>query len=225
MVAPSTAVTGAAAWPSVVAAPDSRTHLPVGSRLVVSRLGGDDVVTPPWATVARVRPGRTAASRRRGGVRRRARECCPKRCWPVCRWSSSPVAASVGVGESGCAAGSARLVRPLTGDVLASAVGEVPLSDPGYREAARRRRAGWPGWLIRYGCAMTSLVGWCRATDRIPRTRRRAVGSVRGASLLVDHVLTRLGGRTAAQAISDGVEPRDVWRALCADFDVPRDQW
>jgi hypothetical protein len=50
-------------------------------------------------------------------------------------------------------------------------------------------------------------------------------GSVRGASLLVDHVLARLGGRTAAQAIEDGVEPRDVWRALCADFDVPREQW
>ena len=50
-------------------------------------------------------------------------------------------------------------------------------------------------------------------------------GSVRGASLLVDHVLTRLGGRTAAQAIESGIEPRAVWRALCADFDVPRDQW
>lgn len=50
-------------------------------------------------------------------------------------------------------------------------------------------------------------------------------GSVRGGSLLVDHVLTRLGGRTAVQAIEAGVEPRDVWRALCADFDVPRDQW
>lgn len=50
-------------------------------------------------------------------------------------------------------------------------------------------------------------------------------GPVRGSSLLVDHVLTRLGGRTAAQAIEAGVEPRDVWRALCADFDVPRDQW
>jgi hypothetical protein len=50
-------------------------------------------------------------------------------------------------------------------------------------------------------------------------------GSVRGASLLVDHVLTKLGGRTAAQAIEAGFEPRDVWRALCADFDVPRDQW
>ena len=50
-------------------------------------------------------------------------------------------------------------------------------------------------------------------------------GSVRGASLLVDHVLTRLGGRTAEQAIEAGIDPRDVWRALCADFDVPRDQW
>lgn len=50
-------------------------------------------------------------------------------------------------------------------------------------------------------------------------------GRVRGGSLLVDHVLTALGGRTARQAIEDGVEPRDVWRALCADFDVPREQW
>jgi hypothetical protein len=50
-------------------------------------------------------------------------------------------------------------------------------------------------------------------------------GPVRGASLLVDHVLTRLGGRTSLQAIEDGVDPRDVWWALCADFDVPREQW
>ncbi len=50
-------------------------------------------------------------------------------------------------------------------------------------------------------------------------------GAVRASSMLVDHVLTALGGRTAAQAIEDGVDPRDVWRALCADFDVPRDQW
>jgi hypothetical protein len=50
-------------------------------------------------------------------------------------------------------------------------------------------------------------------------------GPVRGSSLLVDYVLTKLGGRTPAQAIDEGVDPRDVWRALCADFDVPRDQW
>ena len=50
-------------------------------------------------------------------------------------------------------------------------------------------------------------------------------GRVRSTSMLVDHVLTGLDGRTATQAIEDGVDPRDVWRALCGDFDVPRDQW
>ena len=50
-------------------------------------------------------------------------------------------------------------------------------------------------------------------------------GAARGSSLVVDHVLAALGGRTAAEAIEAGVDPRDVWRALCADFDVPRDQW
>ncbi len=50
-------------------------------------------------------------------------------------------------------------------------------------------------------------------------------GAAYGSSVLVDHVLAGLNDRTAAQAIDDGVEPRDVWRALCADFDVPREQW
>jgi Protein of unknown function (DUF3046) len=50
-------------------------------------------------------------------------------------------------------------------------------------------------------------------------------GATYGASVLVDHVLTDFDGRTAAQAIEDGAAPRDVWRALCADFDVPREQW
>lgn len=50
-------------------------------------------------------------------------------------------------------------------------------------------------------------------------------GAAYGSSVLVDHVLTGLGGRTAAQAIEAGIAPREVWRALCADFDVPRDQW
>jgi hypothetical protein len=50
-------------------------------------------------------------------------------------------------------------------------------------------------------------------------------GTTYGSSVLVDHVLTGFGGRTAAQAIEAGIEPRDVWRALCVDFDVPADQW
>ncbi|MCH5642474.1 MULTISPECIES: DUF3046 domain-containing protein [unclassified Gordonia (in: high G+C Gram-positive bacteria)] len=44
-------------------------------------------------------------------------------------------------------------------------------------------------------------------------------------SILVDHVLTEFGGRTGAQAIDDGEDPRDVWVAICRDFDVPKQRW
>ncbi|RMI28534.1 DUF3046 domain-containing protein [Nocardia stercoris] len=50
-------------------------------------------------------------------------------------------------------------------------------------------------------------------------------GTTRGDMLLSDHTLASFGGRTGAQAIESGIDPRDVWRALCADFDVPRDRW
>src|ERR1700733_13701399 len=62
------------------------------------------------------------------------------------------------------------------------------------------------------------LPGFC---DRV--TLR--FGATYGGSVLADHVLTGFDGRTATQAIEDGVDPRDVWRALCVDFDVPREQW
>lgn len=63
-----------------------------------------------------------------------------------------------------------------------------------------------------------------RLTEFHERTAER-FGAVYSASVLTDHVLAALGGRTAVQAIEAGVDPRDVWWALCADFDVPRDQW
>ncbi|WP_063060996.1 DUF3046 domain-containing protein [Nocardia sienata] len=50
-------------------------------------------------------------------------------------------------------------------------------------------------------------------------------GEARGDTLLNDHVIPSLGGRTGAVAIEAGVDPRDVWRALCAEFDVPRSRW
>lgn len=46
-------------------------------------------------------------------------------------------------------------------------------------------------------------------------------GPTRGDTLVSDHVVQVLAGRTAAQALEDGVEPREVWRALCTEFDVP----
>ncbi len=43
----------------------------------------------------------------------------------------------------------------------------------------------------------------------------------RGDALVADLVLTSVGSRTPAQALADGVPPRDVWLALCAEMDVP----
>ncbi|MDJ0391787.1 DUF3046 domain-containing protein [Rhodococcus sp. G-MC3] len=50
-------------------------------------------------------------------------------------------------------------------------------------------------------------------------------GGMQGDSILVDHVITSLNGLTGAQAIEAGVDPREVWRALCREFDVPRSRW
>lgn len=52
----------------------------------------------------------------------------------------------------------------------------------------------------------------------------RAVDSefdARASSLVNDLVLTDIGGRTAVEALADGVPPRDIWLALCAEMDVP----
>ncbi|PPK98472.1 Protein of unknown function (DUF3046) [Kineococcus xinjiangensis] len=49
-------------------------------------------------------------------------------------------------------------------------------------------------------------------------------GPAYGRSLTVDQVLFALGDRTPAQALSDGLEPRDVWFALCEAMDVPAER-
>lgn len=48
-------------------------------------------------------------------------------------------------------------------------------------------------------------------------------GTLKADAILSDHVLIDHSGRTGAQAIEDGVDPRDVWLSICADFDVPRE--
>ena len=46
-------------------------------------------------------------------------------------------------------------------------------------------------------------------------------GAVRAGSIARDHVFGALGGRTVEQALEDGEEPRDVWRAVCEAVDAP----
>ena len=43
----------------------------------------------------------------------------------------------------------------------------------------------------------------------------------RGDALVADLALGSLSYRTAAQALADGVDAREVWLALCEETDVP----
>jgi UDP:flavonoid glycosyltransferase YjiC (YdhE family) len=138
VVAPSTAVTGAAglAEVSLQCLVPGRT-LPTGSRLVVSRLGGADLAMPPWARVARVRQDellRHADVVVCGGGHGMLSKSL---------LAGVPVVVVPGDGDQWELAnrvarqGSGKLVRPLSAEALIAAIGQV-LSDISYRQAARR---------------------------------------------------------------------------------------
>ncbi len=46
-------------------------------------------------------------------------------------------------------------------------------------------------------------------------------GAASSRAMADHHVLGELGGVTATVALAGGVDPRQVWLALCRDFDVP----
>lgn len=50
------------------------------------------------------------------------------------------------------------------------------------------------------------------------------LGPAYGRAVAADQVLGELDGMTAREAIDAGVEPRDVWHALCDALDVPEPQ-
>jgi hypothetical protein len=49
-------------------------------------------------------------------------------------------------------------------------------------------------------------------------------GAIRAGSIARDHVFAALGSRTVEEALEAGEEPRDVWRAVCAEFEVPAER-
>lgn len=145
VVAPSTAVTGAAGLTELALAHlvPGRT-LPPGARLVVSRLGGADLAVPPWATVGLGRQDellRVADVVVCGGGHGMLSKTL---------LAGVPVVVVPGGGDQWELAnrvarqGSGYLVRPLTADALIAGVGKV-LSHPGYRQAARRAGASVSG--------------------------------------------------------------------------------
>ena len=138
VVAPSTAATGAGGMAELAldCLVPGRT-LPNGARLVVSRLGGPAVATPPWATVGLGRQDellRVADLVVCGGGHGMLSKSL---------MAGVPLVLVPGGGDQWELAnrvvrqGSARMVRPLTADALVAEVNAV-LGDTGYREAARR---------------------------------------------------------------------------------------
>ncbi len=141
VVAPSTATTGARGLTDVaLEALRPGEALPEGSRVVVSRLGGDDVDVPPWAVVGLGRQDELLS--------RADLVICGGGHGMVSKtlMAGVPMVVVPGGGDQWEIAnrlvrqGSALLIRPLESQALAAAVTEV-LSSPRYAEAARRAGA------------------------------------------------------------------------------------
>ncbi|TLW92199.1 DUF3046 domain-containing protein [Saccharomonospora piscinae] len=49
-------------------------------------------------------------------------------------------------------------------------------------------------------------------------------GTTRAEMLAADHVFGGLGGRTVEQALADGISAKEIWRAVCAEFEVPAER-
>ncbi|WP_431232651.1 glycosyltransferase [Mycolicibacterium psychrotolerans] len=138
VVAPSTAAIGAQGMAELVLERlvPGRT-VPAGARVVISRLGGQDVVVPPWASVGLGRQDELLTHADLvicgGGHGMLSKTLL----------AGVPMVVIPGGGDQWELAnrvvrqGSARLIRPLTAEALVAEVGEV-LSSPAYREAARR---------------------------------------------------------------------------------------
>lgn len=141
MVAPSTATTGTQGM-AELALESLRPGqtLPEGARVVVSRLGGADVEVPPWAAVGLGRQDELLSHADLvicGGGHGIVSKTL---------LSGVPMVVVPGGGDQWEIAnrvvrqGSAQLVRPLSGDALAAAVGAV-LGSSSYRAAAQRAGA------------------------------------------------------------------------------------
>jgi UDP:flavonoid glycosyltransferase YjiC (YdhE family) len=141
VVAPSTAMTGALGLTEVaLEALRPGETLPEGARVAVSRLGGSEVVVPPWAVVGLGRQDEL--------LRRADLVICGGGHGLVSKalLAGVPMVVVPGGGDQWEIAnrlvrqGSAQLVRPLGVEALVVAVSEV-LSQPRYRAAAERAGA------------------------------------------------------------------------------------
>jgi UDP:flavonoid glycosyltransferase YjiC (YdhE family) len=140
-VAPSTATTGTAGLAELaVQCLVPGEVLPVGARVAISRLGGEELTLPPWAVAGL---GRQDELLTEADVM-----VCGSGHGIVAKTllAGVPLVLVPGGGDQWEMAnrvvrqGSGRLIRPLTADALVAAVRDV-LAVPGYRDAARRAGA------------------------------------------------------------------------------------
>jgi hypothetical protein len=66
----------------------------------------------------------------------------------------------------------------------------------------------------------TGILGTMKLTVFWERMRAH-FGEAYAASFAQDHVMSQLDGRTVDQAMADGWETKDIWRAVCEAVDVP----
>jgi UDP:flavonoid glycosyltransferase YjiC (YdhE family) len=141
VVAPSTALTGTQGMAqNALDCLVPGTGLPVGARVVVSRLNGPDLTVPPWAVAGLGRQDELLA--------RADLVICGGGHGMVAKTllAGVPLVVVPGGGDQWEIAnrvarqGSGRLVRPLTAEALVGAVDAV-LSTPSYRDAAQRASA------------------------------------------------------------------------------------
>ena len=159
VVAPSTATTGTAglAELALTALVPGQT-LPAGSRLAISRLSGPELTLPAWATAGL---GRQDELLRQADVM-----ICGSGHGIVAKTllAGVPMVLVPGGGDQWEMAnrmvrqGSALLIRPLTAEALAAAVGEV-LADGGFRRAAVAGGAGLDGLADPVVVCRDALVG------------------------------------------------------------------
>jgi hypothetical protein len=50
---------------------------------------------------------------------------------------------------------------------------------------------------------------------------RAHFGEAYADSFASDHVMSELGGRTVREALAEGWDAKEVWRAVCVAVDVP----
>ena len=68
---------------------------------------------------------------------------------------------------------------------------------------------------------LTLPSGTVLQTEVMVKDPDRQMGLMFRPSLARDHVFSELGGLTVEQALEKGIDPREVWRAVCEAYDVP----